>query len=432
MGVRMRLSIGLAVATVVGSVAMSVAPAAATPKVIVVGPGGVQAALNAAKPGDTVKLETGVYAEQMIVKSDGVTLDGSGAGPGGSLLNWPAVPLAPGTSCVVCIGGNADTIRDLKIDLSTSPPNQNTFNPTLGIATVNNPTGTTVEEVTVVGNGMSASDGIFLAGRNGTVRDTQSSGLFVAIGVTLVGGAVADNATSGDCLAIDVIDLAAIGLPAPPGLSSNVTVDGNRVQGPETCFYAPPPAFYAGGGISLNGSPHSTVRDNRISGINDAAIFADAPYDAIVDNTVVDSCLGALVLNDANPAQGVDGAADHDTIRGNEVGGNPAAGCYSVGGGPFSSGIRLDGATKTTATGNEIRVSVPTPPASGPVDGLLVETSFANPAATPLNVRVTANEVRQTLNGSPGYDIAWDGTGTSSFHNNDCTSSNPLGLCAAN
>src|SRR5579871_3567876 len=67
MGVRMRLSIGLAVATVVGSVAMSVAPAAATPKVIVVGPGGVQAALNAAKPGDTVKLETGVYAEQMIV-----------------------------------------------------------------------------------------------------------------------------------------------------------------------------------------------------------------------------------------------------------------------------------------------------------------------------------------------------------------------------
>jgi hypothetical protein len=68
------------------------------------------------------------------------------------------------------------------------------------------------------------------------------------------------------------------------------------------------------------------------------------------------------------------------------------------------------------------------------VDGVLVGTApaFFNPATpAPQNVSLTGNEVHQALNGASGYDVGWDGTGTNiSFMGNECTSSNPAGLCA--
>ncbi len=263
-------------------------------------------------------------------------------------------------------------------------------------------------------------------GSNATIRDTETSGFHEGILVTAVGGQVRDNFGHGNCTGIVVFDFGlAGGLFGPLGQASNVTVEGNREQGPQPC------PFPAGAGIFLLGAPHSMVRGNTISSLHGAAIATDAAYDTIDGNTVRDACLGVDVFTDAIPAP--DGPADHDVVRGNEVTGSPALGCYSLPGGTFASGIWLDGTTNATVAGNDVHVSLPGPAAAGPVDGILVDgaPSLFSPAPPPpQNVTVTGNEVHEALNGSPGYDMGWDGTGTNvSFARNECSSSNPAGLC---
>ena len=57
---------------------------------IVVGPGqSIQAAVNAASPGDTVFVKPGVYHQSVQIRTDGITLRGSGAFPGGTVLVPP-------------------------------------------------------------------------------------------------------------------------------------------------------------------------------------------------------------------------------------------------------------------------------------------------------------------------------------------------------
>jgi len=393
-------------------------PAAADPHDVVVGPGdNVEAALGAALPGTTVKLKPGTY-HQFLVMPAGVTLEGSGTGAvGGTVLAWPSTGASPcsfGLNTLVCMT-DQDRVSELRVDITGSP----TAVPAFGIGTRGSPNGATAERVVAVGN--PADDGIFLGGSNATIRDTETSGFREAILLSAIGGEVKDNVGHGNCSGVVVFD-AAVAIGAT-GQASNVSVEGNREQGPQPCP--------AGIGIDMIGAPHSTVRDNTISGFNFEAVSADAVYDTIDGNTIRDTCLGINVLDDTVPAP--DGPADHDVVRGNEVTGSPAAGCYVFSpGGTFASGIRLDGTTNATVAGNEVNVSLP--PAAGPVDGILVDgaPTFFNPATpAPQNVTVTGNEAHEALNGSLGYDIGWDGKGTNiSFALNECTSSNPSGLCA--
>ena len=403
-------------------------PADAEPHAVVLGPGdNVQAALSAAVPGTTIKLKPGTY-HQFLVMPDGVTLEGAGTGAvGGSVLAWPssgANPCDYGFNMLVCMG-NHDRVTDLRVDITGARPAG--FH--VGIGTVASPTGTTVGNVVAVGNGQNQDDGIFLRGSDVTIRDTETSGFNEGILVTAVGGQVEDNVGHGNCSGIAVFDFGLAGpFFGPLGQASNVTVEGNREQGPQPC------PFYAGAGIVLVGAPHSTVRDNTLSGFDGAGISTDAAYDTIDGNIIRDTCLGVEALTDPIPAP--DGPADHDVLRGNEVRGNAAGGCYSLAGGTFVSGIRLDGTTNATVAGNKVHVSLPSPSAAGPVDGILVDStppSFNPATPAPQNVTVTGNEVREGLSGSPGYDIGWDGTGSNiSFAKNVCNSSNPSGLCAGN
>ena len=76
---------GLAIALSSGTAASAWAS-----KTIVVGPGqSIQAAVNAASPGDTVLIEPGVYHQSVQIRTDGITLRGSGAFPGGTVLVPP-------------------------------------------------------------------------------------------------------------------------------------------------------------------------------------------------------------------------------------------------------------------------------------------------------------------------------------------------------
>lgn len=68
------------IAAAVTGVLIPAAPAAASTHTIVVHAGdSIQAALDAARPGDKVLVGAGVYTEQLVVSTDGVTLVGAGA-----------------------------------------------------------------------------------------------------------------------------------------------------------------------------------------------------------------------------------------------------------------------------------------------------------------------------------------------------------------
>jgi nitrous oxidase accessory protein NosD len=76
---------GLAIALGTGT-----ASAAQASSVIVVGPGqSIQAAINAARPGDTVFVRPGVYHQSVQIRTNGITLRGSGAFRGGTVLVPP-------------------------------------------------------------------------------------------------------------------------------------------------------------------------------------------------------------------------------------------------------------------------------------------------------------------------------------------------------
>lgn len=62
----------------------STAASAWTSHTIVVRPGqSIQAAVNRANPGDTILIKPGVYHQSVQIRTDDITLRGSGAFPGG-------------------------------------------------------------------------------------------------------------------------------------------------------------------------------------------------------------------------------------------------------------------------------------------------------------------------------------------------------------
>src|SRR4051794_33977297 len=52
----------------------------------------IQAAIDAAHPGDTIRVAAGVYNENLTVTTDGITLRGEGANDAGTVLKPGATP----------------------------------------------------------------------------------------------------------------------------------------------------------------------------------------------------------------------------------------------------------------------------------------------------------------------------------------------------
>lgn len=102
---------------VAGAALGGVAPAFA--KTIVVHPGeSIQRAVNHAEPGDTIKVQAGVYHQSVQIKhTDGLTLMGAGAGTHGTVLMPPVSPDARTVACErfqsgICVLGTRDTPVD--------------------------------------------------------------------------------------------------------------------------------------------------------------------------------------------------------------------------------------------------------------------------------------------------------------------------------
>jgi Right handed beta helix region len=106
---------GLGIALSLGTAASAWAWSSRT---IVVGPGqSIQAAVNQASPGDTVLVKPGVYHQSVQIRTDGITLRGSGDFAGGTVLVPPKS--VPKTLCNTVFGPTGVCILAKKVNLKT-------------------------------------------------------------------------------------------------------------------------------------------------------------------------------------------------------------------------------------------------------------------------------------------------------------------------
>jgi nitrous oxidase accessory protein NosD len=283
---------GLAIALSSGTAASASASASRT---IVVGPGqSIQAAVNAARPGDTVLVRRGVYHQSVQIRTDGITLRGSGAFRGGTVLVPPkhfphtlcngafgptgvcilAKNVNPKTGAVITPVRN-DTVTGL---LVTGFPGNGVF----GYGT----DGLKVTRVVAVNDGgygisrfvssrtLFANDiaigneeaGFYVGDSphaDTVVRDDQAYGnqfgIFVRHARHVL---VEDNFVSGNCQGIMILD------DGQPGGAGNVTVLDNRVlSNNKFCAkHGDTPVNLQGGGILLFGATRTLVTHNNVAG----------------------------------------------------------------------------------------------------------------------------------------------------------------------
>jgi len=178
-------------------------------------------------------------------------------------------------------------------------------------------------------------------------------------------------------------------------------------------------------GLYMGDSPHaaSTVRGNLADHNGFGIFLRDSTEILATDNAVWGNCVGILALNSGHGATGASGAGSH-VIRDNHASANDAA-CPAGDGPPTSGiGIALVGVQGTVVTDNEVRNNQASGPslASG---GIVIHSG---PTAPPTSNVIRENRLRNNL----PADIVWDNTGTGNVVNdNNCHSAIPnnLGWC---
>ena len=278
-------------------IALSVpaAAAAAGGSTIVVNPGqSIQAAVNQAQPGDTVLVKPGVYNQSVQIRTDGITLRGSGDFLGGTVIEPPASP--PNNLCTKIFGPTGVCILAKQLNRKNGKVISPVYDDTV--------TGLYVENF--------ASNGVFGYGTYGlTVQRV---------------------------VAVDDGDYGISRFESTNTLFANDTAIGNHEAG-----------FYVGD------SPNAAtvVRDDVTKG-NEFGIFVrHARGVTVMNNRAKGNCQGILVLDD-----GQAGGAGNAVIQGNSVfrnnkscPANPEEGAPPLQGG----GILLVGATQTTVANNSVK-----------------------------------------------------------------------------
>jgi nitrous oxidase accessory protein NosD len=272
---------------------VSVAGAGASgTRTIVVGPGqSIQAAINAASPGDTVLMEPGTYAQSVSIRTDGITLRGSGNGRGGTLLVPPPTP--PATLCNQAFGPTGVCILAKKLNVSTGAVVEQVYNDA-------------VTDLSVTGF---SSNGVFGYG---------------TYGMTVTNVTAVNDGYYGIARFV-----------SSKTLFANDVAVGNLEAG-----------FYVGD------SPDAAtvVRDNTASGNQFGIFVRHARGVDVVENQATGNCQGILVLDD-----GQSGGAGNAVIRANGVFHNNKFCPSSGGGPNLKGGgILLLGATETQVVGNAV------------------------------------------------------------------------------
>lgn len=357
-------------AALVGS-ALGAAPSSSVPQVHVVNPGeSIQAAVDAAKPGDTVLLTPGIYRESVRVTTSGLTLRGVGR----STVLKPATTSAPATTTpsaeTRAAGRAADSCaragNGICVEGADGSPVAGTTVASLTLSGFAKnglwATGTdrlTVRKVTAEKNGQwgiaqeRSTRGVFA---QNTARDNGDAGLFLGNSVTSEGGATDTR---------------------------GAVIERNRLEGNRT-------------GVTVRRLRNLTVAHNDIT----------------------ENCAAVFIVGDETPPR-----AGALTVRDNRVVGNNKY-CAKTARLPFlqGSGIVLTGAEDTLVTGNLITDNAGTSPLSG---GVVLFKSLVG--ATNERNRISDNTLERN---APADLVNTEAdTADNAFLDNVCVSSTPAGLC---
>lgn len=320
-----------------------------------VGPGqSIQAAVDQASPGDTVLIKPGVYHQSVQIRTNGITLRGSGDFRGGTVIEPPAS--FPKTLCNAAFGPTGVCILAKKVNTMTgaviTPVRADTVtglmvsgfpaNGVFGYGTV----GLRVTRVVAVNDGgygisrfvstqtLFANDiaignheaGFYVGDSpdaDTVVRDDlavgNQFGIFIRHAREVL---VADNRVRGNCQGILVLD------DGQPGGAGNAVIRDNSVfKNNKFCAaHGDTPVATQGGGILLLGATRTLVTHNSVGGnsgkqINSGGIVvvsakaltkgSDPNFDTIAFNTAFRDHPADLIW---------DTTGVHVTFRGNHCG----------------------------------------------------------------------------------------------------------------
>jgi hypothetical protein len=352
-----------------GSVIGTATARAAT--VIQVAPGqSIQAAVDAAQPGDVIKLAPGTYQASVLIQTNDITIEGSGSGPTGTVIEPPAQ--FPDNACGTTNAAFCWRGTVVGSDGPTSFPT-------------------------------SFVDGGRLTG----LRIAEGFSIDVTLAAT--NGAQVDHiVTLGDDsggFTYDIVDV----------VSEHSVIEGNSLAN------AGHAAIYVGNYNVPNSE--TLVEGNVVTN----GFYGIAEYDSqgvdITGNNVSDSCSGVMAYNDSLRVPG----GDDINITGNSLTDNNAF-CAAEGSFPVDqgSGVIVVGSSDTTVSRNLVAGNVGTSPLSG---GIVVVSSRPYDSAEEVDesgVTVTGN----ALQGNGPDDLKWDGLGSDiAFTGNACATSSPAGLC---
>jgi hypothetical protein len=283
--------IGLAGAAAASILAFIAMPASASPSVHahsspvhVVMPGqSIQAAVDAAQPGDTIVLKSGNYAGGILISKDNITVRGAGrstvlrdtrsnnclptAGPTGICVTNPAGNIVRGV-----------TIKDLKVNgfgafgvfgfgtdrltvtgvaaIENGEYGITEFESTKGAFTHNYVAGTVGDAGLYVGD---------VANARGTiVADNVAVGNALGVLVRHAHNVkVENNKLIGNCVGVALVDDGQAGGQGHTRVTGNIINANNRTCPGDEADMIPP---LGGSGVIILGGQHNTIRDNTIIG----------------------------------------------------------------------------------------------------------------------------------------------------------------------
>ena len=340
--------------------------------VISVHPGqAIQAAVNAASPGDTIVVAAGVYHENVTIQKNDLTL--RGAGMGKTVLEPASTPTES-----VCSSANPEG------------------------------GGSSVEGICVVG--AVNQDGSFGA----PVRGTTIQGLTVA------------NFTDFGILLLNANDSTVSQSEARGNVSYGIS--GFVLSGVRFLWNVAhdngDPGFYIGDSPTANAwVVGNTSYRNGVGGAEGFGfLLRDSSVGTLSRNTAWGNCAGIVFADTGeNPAPENNWTATQNTVWGNN------GACPGGGGPPPTSGIGIAifGAHHVLVNQNTITGNHPTGP-SIPSAGITVLSSASSGGADPTNNHIEHN----TLHNNSPFDVFWDGSGSGNiFNGNICTISQPSWIC---
>lgn len=340
----------------------------------------IQAAINAARPGDTVEVAPGTYAENLLIAKDDIHLQG--AGPGRTVLVPPATPVP------VCL------------KLFFPPVDQENTG-------VN---GICVAHVDPQGHMVATVHGVRVTGF--TVKGFPGVGIVFAY--------VSDASAAHN----EAADNGGYGITA--FASQHTHFADNTVHGSGDA------------GLYLGDSPgaDATIRDNTAYDDRWGILARDSTVGRITGNTLHDNCAGLVFLNTGTSAGVQDWVATDNTAMHNDKS------CPADTDVPFSMsglGILIAGGQHIVLRDNTVRANQPSGLSTTlngvPVGGIVVaSTAQVSVFGPPYYGSDAADNtvVNNTVRDNTPFDLVYDRLGTGNrFRHNECSASNPPGLCRA-